>query len=84
MQLVIEPDGSMRCLYTEEIELAALGKTTISRGSNVEPDESGAWWADLTPVAGPKLGPYGQRSEALAAEVEWLESRPARRAIVTC
>jgi hypothetical protein len=37
-----------------------------------EPDENGRWWADLSPVAGPKLGPFTKRSEALHAEVEWL------------
>lgn len=34
----------------------------------------GTWWADLTPVEGPVLGPFTKRSEALAAEAEWLEA----------
>ena len=37
----------------------------------VAPD--GAWTADLSPVNGPVLGPYTRRSEALAAEIAWLE-----------
>ena len=37
------------------------------------PDRNGRWLADLSPVGGPILGPYDLRSEALEAEVEWLE-----------
>jgi hypothetical protein len=70
---VIDPAGMARCLYGEEIDLAALGKLTIARASHVEPDEDGQWWADLSPVAGPKLGPFALRSQALAAESAWLE-----------
>ena len=74
MQLIIEPDGSVRCVYTETIDLAALGRLTISRGSHVEPDEEGRWFADLAPVGGPQLGPFRHRSEALIAETEWLDA----------
>ena len=42
----------------------------------------GRWSADLAPVCGPSLGPFALRSEALAAEREWLETHwlltPAR------
>jgi len=31
-----------------------------------------AWWADMTPVSGPVLGPYATREEALAEEQDWL------------
>jgi hypothetical protein len=74
MQLVIEPGGVVRCLYTEEIDLSALGNPAISRASHVEPDQQGGWWADLSPIHGPSLGPYSHRSEALAAEQAWLEA----------
>ena len=30
------------------------------------------WWADLSPVKGPKLGPFSRRSDALQAENYWL------------
>jgi hypothetical protein len=73
MQLVITPAGIVRCLYTETLELRALGSLSIGRGSHVEPDSAGNWQADLSPVGGPMLGPFLQRSAALAAEVEWLE-----------
>jgi hypothetical protein len=74
MQLIIEPDGTARCIYTEEIELTAIGCTTITRASHVEPDQHGRWLADMSPAGGPLLGPFAKRSEALAAEVEWLEA----------
>jgi hypothetical protein len=72
MDLLIAPDGQVRCLYEEVIDLTALGALTIQRASHVEPDTAGCWWADLTPVQGPRLGPFPRRSEALAAEREWL------------
>ncbi len=75
MQLVIEPTGGVRCLYTEAINLAALGSLTIRRGSHLEPTAAGAWLCDLSPVLGPVLGPFDCRSEALAAEMAWLEAR---------
>ena len=60
--------------YAEAIDLGALGGVTIRRASHVEPDQEGRWWADLGPVGGPRLGPFGVRSAALAAEVQWLET----------
>ena len=72
MQLFIAADGTVRCLYDEDIALDALGPTTISRASNVEPDHAGKWWADLGPVHGPRLGPFDRRSAALQAEADWL------------
>jgi hypothetical protein len=73
MQLIIEAGGRVRGIYGEEIDLAALGPALITRASHVEPDTQGRWIADLAPVGGPVLGPFGRRSEALEAEVEWLE-----------
>ena len=74
MQLVIEPGGAVRCIYAEEIDLAALGSPAITRASCVEPDQHGCWVADLSPVNGPRLGPFRHRSEALTAEHSWLET----------
>ena len=74
VQLVITPGGVTRCIYSEQIDLTALGSPTISRASHVEPDQQGRWLADLSPVKGPILGPFAVRSEALAAEHAWLET----------
>lgn len=73
MNLVIGPDGQIRCLYEEVIDLASLGPVTITRASHVEPDSHGRWWADLFPRHGPVLGPFSSRSEAVREEQTWLE-----------
>ena len=73
MQLVIKPNGAVRCVYGEEIDLNALGSPSVSRASHVEPDQYGRWFADLSPVGGPRLGPFDRRSDALTAESTWLE-----------
>ena len=72
MELVIDPSGRIRCLYDEAIDLTTLGAAAITRASHLEPDADGAWWADLSPVDGPLLGPFMQRSAGLAAEQVWL------------
>ena len=74
MQLLIKPDGGVRCLYDEILDLQGLGQLQIERGSHVEPDADGQWTADLSPVAGPLLGPFPNRSAALDAERDWLEA----------
>jgi len=74
MQLIVTSDGNIRCVYAEAIDLTEIGRLTIARGSHVEPDDSGNWFADLAPVGGPRLGPFPQRSGALAAEASWLHS----------
>ena len=74
MDLVISPGGTVRAVYSEEIDLDSLGPVVITRASRVEPDERGCWLADLSPVVGPVLGPFRRRSEALEAELAWLEA----------
>lgn len=74
MQILIESSGNARCIYGEEIDLSQLGQLSIQRGSHVEPNDSGQWLSDLSPVHGPLLGPFVCRSDALAAEVAWLHA----------
>jgi hypothetical protein len=73
MQLLIDPSGNIRCLYGEMLDLTVLGHLAVRRASFVEPDICGNWFADLSPVSGPCLGPFVRRSEALEAERRWLE-----------
>ena len=68
MELVVAADGVARCIYGEELDLREIGRLSITRASHVEPDAEGYWWADM--------GPYGSRSEALAAERGWLLQEP--------
>ena len=77
MKLVVGAEGVARCIYDEALDLREIGKLQITRASHVEPDAEGYWWADMGPVEGPVLGPYGSRSEALEAEREWLAARMA-------
>ena len=72
MELVMDAGGGVRSVYGEELDLRGVGKLQITRASHVEPDRDGFWWADMGPVDGPVLGPYGSRSEALQAERGWL------------
>ena len=72
MELVVDAGGDVRCVYGEALDLRELGRLSITRASHVEPDADGFWWADMGPVDGPVLGPYGSRSAALRAEREWL------------
>jgi hypothetical protein len=74
MDFVINPRGQIRCVYAEVIDLHVLGQPNIVRASNVEPDAEGQWWADLAPVAGPRIGPFNRRTEALHAERAWLDA----------
>ena len=73
MELFIAPTGQVHCLYGEEFDLGSLGLLTIRRASHVEPIDNGRWSADLSPIGGPTLGPFAQRSQALAAEALWIE-----------
>jgi len=73
MQLIVQPDGVIRCLYDELIDLSELGQLQIRRASFVEPDAAGLWHVDLSPVGGPALGPFSCRSVDINAEREWLE-----------
>lgn len=72
MELLIEPSGNCRCVYSERIDINTLGRPSIRRGSHVEPTSDGTWTADMSPVNGPPLGPFNTRSEALDAELAWL------------
>ena len=74
MHLVVDRAGQVRCVYGEDLDLSTFGRIEIARASHVEPDAEGRWLADLRPVDGPVLGPFDRRSEALEAEVAWLEA----------
>lgn len=73
-QLSISKAGVIRTIYDDSLlPLLAQGQSKTRRASHVEPGPGG-WWADMSPVRGPELGPYLTRAEALAAEVEYLKA----------
>ena len=77
MELLVLSGGTVRCIYGEELELSTLGELQITRASHVEPVGQ-QWQADLSPVGGPVLGPFGKRSLALQAEQQWLSQHLAQ------
>ena len=65
-------NGHVQFVYDDALaELLDAGAATVRRVSHVEP-APGGWTADMSPVNGPVLGPFGLRAEALAAERAWL------------
>lgn len=74
--LRIDPKGVITFVYDDRLAgLLSLGEATVKRASHVEPKNTPdglRWFADLSPVKGPTLGPYTQRNDAIAAEVDWL------------
>lgn len=70
MNIFISRDGTIQAIYAETIDFRTLGNPKIERASHVEPDQSGNWFAEI--INGPRLGPFARRSDALAAEVNWL------------
>jgi hypothetical protein len=83
MELVVDADGDVRCVYGEELDLREFGRLQITRASHVEPDRDGFWWADMGPSGGPVLGPFRSRTEALGAEREWLSLMSRNRCLQT-
>jgi hypothetical protein len=77
VDIVILADGTVKFLYYDELKpLLSIGNVDVRRASHVDPErlENGdlKWFADLSPVNGPKLGPFETRNEAIDAEVVWL------------
>lgn len=77
LRLIVTAEGHVKFLWDDELApLFALGAGIIGRASHVEPVGT-MWFADLAPVGGPRLGPFRWRSDALDAELAWLNGNPA-------
>lgn len=72
MQIIIKPGGVFIGIYSDSFEYKNFGNPEIRRASHVEPNELGQWTADLSPVDGPVLGPFEKRSDAIDAELNYL------------
>lgn len=70
--------GAVSFIHDDQLfaALSEIGPASIKRASHVEPAAAGGGWeSDMRPTAGeagPVLGPFATRGEALAAEVGWL------------
>ena len=72
-KVAIRPDGLIQFVYADDLRyLMDAGTCEIRRVSHVEPCKGG-WCADMRPVDGPFIGPFELRSDALKAELEYLE-----------
>ena len=73
--IVINIDDEGRASFIWNDELASMkthGDTKIRRVSYVEPEDD-KFTADLSPVGGPKFGPFNTHKEAIDAELGWLK-----------
>ena len=73
--IAVSISGEVSFIYDEELEaLEKSGASSTSRASNVEPEGDGTWTADFSPIGhNVRLTGFKKRSEALAAEKQWLE-----------
>ncbi|MGH7307393.1 MAG: hypothetical protein ACREK6_01730 [Candidatus Rokuibacteriota bacterium] len=83
----LRPDGTVVGLYTDAIDLRALGHIRAERASAVEWDEVAQAWRARILATGEVLGPFQRREEAvdaerrvLAAHLHSLASPPERTA----
>jgi hypothetical protein len=49
IQLIVTPDGTVEGLYTEVIDLAAIGRLQIKRASSIEFDNPAQVWRVFDP-----------------------------------
>ena len=74
MKIKLNLDGTAIMIYTEDIDVTEIGDVqSITRASRVEPVNRNQWAADMRPVGGPVIGTFNKRSDALTAEVNWIE-----------
>jgi hypothetical protein len=71
----IEPDGTVIAVYTDTVDLRALGHVRAVRASVVEWDESRQAWTARILATGDVLGPFATRIEAVEAERAVLARR---------
>lgn len=70
---IVVKDGEIRFIHNDGFAIFMdQGIAKTKRASHVEPDDDNLWWADLSPIKGPKLGPFKFRQEALDAEIFWI------------
>lgn len=74
MKLVIKRDGTIECLYTDKIDLHALGTLTVERASKIEYNNDWQEWETTILSTGERYT-HKSREKALEHERELLEDR---------
>ncbi len=67
--ILVMPDGMAHCLYTEAIDLSAIGKLQIRRASTIEFDNESQLWR-VRDMAGKGLHSSSSRDECIDWEQE--------------
>ena len=75
LKLLVRTDSTVQAIYSDELAplIDKASHVEVRRASFVEPDPDGGWTATMQD--GTKLGPFRLRSEALAAEIRYLDSK---------
>ena len=77
MTLEVTPDGNIRCLYTDEIDLPQLGRLQVSRASHVEFDNHLRKWTVTSAKTGRRLHSSMTREQALEWERQYYSPNGA-------
>jgi hypothetical protein len=72
--LIVTPSGVCECLYTEAVDLAALGTLSVRRATDIGFDNASREWT-VKDMAGNALFSDGSREVCLEWEREHLEQR---------
>lgn len=73
-KLLVTPDGTIKGLYTECIDLSKFGKLHVTRASHVEFDSDCQEWVVTLPD-GKEIYRNKSREKALLFEKDYFESR---------
>jgi hypothetical protein len=72
-EIIFQTDGTGRCLYTEAIDLSAVGRLAIARATTIEFDAAAQRWVVRTPE-GVERFRHARREACVAWEHAALEA----------
>ena len=75
MALTFTPDGTGRCLYTEALDLGAIGRLSVRRATRIEFDDRAQDWRVYTAHGRVAMFNSPSRQECLEWERWYLEGR---------
>ncbi len=84
MTLEVTPDGNIRCLYTDEIDLPQLGRLQVSRASHIEYDNRLHKWTVTSAKTGKRLHSSMTRESALEWERQYYSPGERGWSELTC